>query len=799
MKIEKINLQLAGKNEINKQKAKENKAPAAYGNIQSLSNVCYKPVSFGRRIEEHRSRGARINPDTKEVSFKLFTYPDAQKVTTLVYSDGQDEVSQRIELENKGKGIFEKTGISPNVVKNGDKYQYEIILKDGRKEIIKDPYSFKQEEVNGPSTVYDQFKHKWKNDEKWKNDPNRITRTSNGQDGHRAVREAKTYALSPDTITDKRSYDAIIAKLKEIKENGFNAIEIMHIENTFSFNWGYDGVDKHAPSNYLGGPEKLKELVDEAHGIGLNVIFDVVPNHVGPDGNQLGRSGPYIKGPNDFGDAFNYEGKNSEYVRDFSVDALLNWIENYHIDGLRLDMTKYMDSDYTLKQIAAEINYHYPDVFIIAEDGRSGVSVDGNGNYWANNEEVHDKRVTSPLKPEEYGKGKSQDEHAKAIEKIIRGETNLSRLGMDSEWDFNFYHELDESLYVPNTDGLVKAILCAQDSVKYVASHDEIGNFEGTRKIAKLMVPKLRLNDNITLTMKDIERAKQYSKLKNKSFEDSLQTITFQKAQFTAEKLAIKYQTGELDKYAQTPEMGVSEAQKMRSKLKDEVLTPLGISPSAKISYKRIQNAFNSSMDQNKMAMAFVYSIPGPKMVFQGDENADLTPFRFFRKFESVPYEEYLYTEKGYAPGEPALEESTLGKIPYSAQGKERMNQFNALIKDLNRLNDENSALRLGYIDTNTIVDHPKSCVVGYNSIHGDNEIFAVTNLAETNYREDKDNEYGITFPSGRWEEILNTDDTKYGGTGRHMNQNEIIHGDGHTNKPINLAGNSTIYFKRVG
>lgn len=295
---------------------------------------------------------------------------------------------------------------------------------------------------------------------------------------------------------------------------GFNTVEIMHVENTYSYNWGYDGVDKMAASDYLGGPDKLKELVDEAHKEGLNVVFDIIPNHLGPDGAQLKRTGPYIKGPNAFGEAFNFEGENSEYVRDYIINSAMNWIENYHVDGLRLDMTKYMESDLTLKQMAAEINYHYPDAFLIAEDGRGGISVDDNGNYWANNEEVHDKRVVNPLRPEEYGRGKSEEEHTKAIQDIINGKTNLSRLGMDSEWDFNYYHQLDSILYAPNTSNLLKAALNAQQSVKYVKSHDEIGNYEGTRAISKLMVPKLRLNDSMSLSQRDIERARDYAKQK---------------------------------------------------------------------------------------------------------------------------------------------------------------------------------------------------------------------------------------------------------------------------------------------
>lgn len=372
---------------------------------------------------------------------------------------------------------------------------------------------------------------------------------------------------------------------------------------------------------------------------------------------------------------------------------------------------------------------------------------------------------------------------------------------MDSEWDFNYYHQLDSILYAPNTSNLLKAALNAQQSVKYVKSHDEIGNYEGTRAISKLMVPKLRLNDSMSLSQRDIERARDYAKQKGKSFEEAIYIVTCQKAQLASEDLAIKYQTGELDKYEVIPDMSREEAQKQRDRLQVRVLSPLGINSSSKINFNRIKKAFNDSIAQNKMALALTYSIPGPKMTFQGDEDADLTPFRFFRQFESVPYEEYLYTEKGYEPGMDALSESTLGKINYSEKGKERMEQFAALTKDLNKLNEENPAIRLGHIDNSTTVDHGMSQVVAFSTKDdvSNNEMFTITNAGETNYREDKDNEYWIKFPKGRWVEVLNTDDEKYGGTSRHLNKDEIIHGDGSTNRAINLAGYSTICFKRVG
>ena len=341
--------------------------------INDISNVYYKP-SFGRSWSEHKSWGAVIDPKTKEVSFKLFTFPDAKKVEVVVTKKDDKNSKKTYELKNKGNGIFEtEKKIPSGEVAHGDKYSYVIYKANGEKEVVKDPYSFRQEKLLGESVIYDHSLYNWNDDEWFKSNPNRISRLASKENGLSSVKSARIYEFNTATLTKKGTFDAAKSKMRDVAKMGFNAIELMPVENTYSFNWGYDGVDKMAPAEHLGGPDQLKELIDYAHGLGLNVIMDMVPNHVGPDGSSLAKTGPYLGSPNNFGDSFNYEGKNSRYVRDFIVNAAMNWLDNYHCDGLRLDMTKFMGSDYTMKQIAAEINYHKPDAFLIAEDARSSV------------------------------------------------------------------------------------------------------------------------------------------------------------------------------------------------------------------------------------------------------------------------------------------------------------------------------------------------------------------------------------------------------------------------------------------
>ena len=99
------------------------KPTAQYKQINDISNVCYKPLSFGRSVAEHKSWGAQIDPQTKEASFKILTYPDTKKVTVTVEKRDRNLPPQTYELENKGEGIFETAQKIPaGEVEHGDRY-----------------------------------------------------------------------------------------------------------------------------------------------------------------------------------------------------------------------------------------------------------------------------------------------------------------------------------------------------------------------------------------------------------------------------------------------------------------------------------------------------------------------------------------------------------------------------------------------------------------------------------------------------------------------------------------------------
>src|SRR5437764_8294572 len=84
-------------------------------------------------------------------------------------------------------------------------------------------------------------------------------------------------------------------------------------------------------------------FIDRAHALGLAVILDVVYNHFGPDGNYLGVfSDDYVNRnrPNEWGDCINFDGHNSEPVREFFITNGRYWIDEFHFDGFRFDATQ---------------------------------------------------------------------------------------------------------------------------------------------------------------------------------------------------------------------------------------------------------------------------------------------------------------------------------------------------------------------------------------------------------------------------------------------------------------------------
>ena len=130
-----------------------------------------------------------------------------------------------------------------------------------------------------------------------------------------------------------------------LRDIGINLLEVMPVhEFPGRFGWGYDGVDLWAPTRLYGTPDDFRAFVDAAHAHGLGVILDVVYNHFGPDGCYLRQFTPdYFtkKYVNDWGDVDQLRWRRLPTgVREFFAENAAYWIDEFHLDGLRLDATQ---------------------------------------------------------------------------------------------------------------------------------------------------------------------------------------------------------------------------------------------------------------------------------------------------------------------------------------------------------------------------------------------------------------------------------------------------------------------------
>jgi maltooligosyltrehalose trehalohydrolase len=173
-------------------------------------------------------------------------------------------------------------------------------------------------------------------------DPSRFRWTDAGWHGLSA-RGQVIYEIHIGTLTKEGTFAAAADRLADIAELGATVLEVMPLaEFPGRFGWGYDGVNLFAPYHGYGTPDDFRAFVNRAHEEGLGVILDVVYNHFGPDGNYLRQFSDSYFNPHrvtDWGDAINYDGPHSAAVRELAISNARYWIEEYHLDGLRLDAT----------------------------------------------------------------------------------------------------------------------------------------------------------------------------------------------------------------------------------------------------------------------------------------------------------------------------------------------------------------------------------------------------------------------------------------------------------------------------
>ncbi|HEY2540559.1 MAG TPA: malto-oligosyltrehalose trehalohydrolase [Stellaceae bacterium] len=208
----------------------------------------------------------------------------------------------------------------------GMRYRFRL---DRSETALPDPASrFQPDGPHGPSEIIDPLNFTW----------------TDGAWCGVAREHLVIYEMHIGTFTSEGTWIAASRELPALAELGITCLEIMPVaEFPGWFGWGYDGVDLFAPTRLYGRPVDFRCFVDRAHALGIAVILDVVYNHFGPDGNYLKLfSAAYFtdRHDNDWGEAIDFDGPNSGPTREFFVANAGYWIDEYHLDGLRLDATQ---------------------------------------------------------------------------------------------------------------------------------------------------------------------------------------------------------------------------------------------------------------------------------------------------------------------------------------------------------------------------------------------------------------------------------------------------------------------------
>lgn len=353
----------------------------------------------------------------------------------------------------------------------GTDYAYRL---DGEGPSVPDPRSAWQPNgIHAPSRILDHSAFRW-TDARWQAPP---------------LASAVLYELHIGTFTPTGTFDAAAEKLDFLLELGVTHIELLPVASfPGKHGWGYDGVDLFAPQESYGGPEGLKRFVNICHQKGLAVLMDVVYNHLGPDGNYLGKFAPYFTTSHStpWGEAVNLEEAHSHEVRRFFCDNALMWLSDYHCDGLRLDAVHaYIDRSaiHFLEQLAEEVDN------LEAHLGRHLVLIAES--------DLNDPRIVLPREAHGYGMDAQwSDDFHHALVTALTGDRSgyyedFGEIADIAEaLEFAFIYRGRYSNHRKRTHGHIAHSIPAWRFLGYSQNHDQVGNRAKGERLVHLVGPE---------------------------------------------------------------------------------------------------------------------------------------------------------------------------------------------------------------------------------------------------------------------------------------------------------------------
>jgi malto-oligosyltrehalose trehalohydrolase len=408
--------------------------------------------------------GAELQPGGG-VRFRLWA-PQCHQVRLELHAPKAQAPALVLPMAATGEGWHEL-----RVADAGAGTRYQFVLPDGMR--VPDPASrFQPEDVHGPSEVIDPARHVW----------------GDGAWVRRPWHEAVLYELHVGAFTSAGTFRAAIERLDHLVTLGVTAIQIMPIADfPGERNWGYDGVLPYAPDSSYGRPEDFKALVDAAHARGIMVLLDVVYNHFGPDGNYLPVYAPAFftdRHKTPWGAAVNFDGPHSGPVREFIIHNALYWIEEYNLDGLRLDAVHAIlddSSSHVLDELAERVRAADEDVHLVLE-----------------NEENQTRRLLrdSSGTPLHYTAQWNDDMHH-VLHVAATGEDkgyyleylgDTLKLGRALAEGFAFQGQMMQFRGAPR--GAPSAMLPPTAFVAFIQNHDQVGNRAFGERVTAIASPE---------------------------------------------------------------------------------------------------------------------------------------------------------------------------------------------------------------------------------------------------------------------------------------------------------------------
>jgi 1,4-alpha-glucan branching enzyme len=327
----------------------------AYAFAPLLGEIDLYLLGQGEHLEAYRVLGAhpRVVEGISGTSFAVWA-PNAQRVSVVGDFNGWDG-RRHMMRRLGGSGIWE---IFVPGVAVGNHYKFEIRGPFGDVFLKTDPYAFyAQHDLRTACMVTDPGLYRW-NDSEWME--KRAVRNAYAEPMSVYEVHLGSWRRNPADKNRPLSYLELAEELVGyVREMGFTHVELLPVmEHPFDGSWGYQVVNFFAPTSRFGSPDEFRMLVDRLHQAGIGVILDWVPGHFPKDAHGLARydgtalyehEDPRVGEHREWGTLiFNY-GRNE--VRNFLIANALFWLDQYHIDGLRVDaVASMLYRDYSRKE-----------------------------------------------------------------------------------------------------------------------------------------------------------------------------------------------------------------------------------------------------------------------------------------------------------------------------------------------------------------------------------------------------------------------------------------------------------------